>query len=325
MNLSFDPGYGNIKLYCSVGSLVMPSAVSVGDERPIRRMAGLRVSRAPLRIQTNVGTFHVGEGAHDWGRPVESLDFDRLAGSPEVLALWYGAMSQLGLTQGSLRLIVGLPIEIMAGDDAADTQRAIRQSLRGDHAWLADGQECAVCVEAVLITSQPVGAMFDYLLDDNGQMLASRRAAFKGEIGILGVGMNTMDLLVVRGGSPVQRFTAGETLGVRRLLDLLDSSGAYSLAERDTMLRAGQLDLGEALTLWQSEVMGFIERQWSRSFRRFAVVVATGGGSLLLKDSLLRRFRSKLHFCDDPVRSTARGLFKYALMRDGRPKHGENS
>ena len=320
--LAYDPGYGNIKLFGSEGSTVMPSAVSIGDGPRIRRMAGLRVAKPPLKIETQAGIFHVGTGAHDWGRPVESLDFDRLTGSPEMMALWYGALSHLPLPTGPLDLIVGLPIHVLMGEDAGITQRAVRQALRGDHHWQADGVESQVTVEAVRITSQPVGAMFDYLLDAQGQMLASRRAVFEGEIGILGIGINTMDLLVVRNGSPVQRFTAGDTLGVRRLLDLADSSGTYSLAERDDMLRGGQLRTDEALALWRSEVLGFIERQWSTSFRRFGVVVAAGGGALHLRDALLRRFRDKIHFPNDPILATARGLHKYAVMHRRRSNRG---
>lgn len=322
MNVSYDPGYGNSKLYASSGSIVMQSAVSVGDGQRLRRMTGLRISKAPLEINTRAGTFHVGVGAHDWGRPVESLDFDRLSGSPEMMALWYGAMTKLGVPEGDIDLIVGLPIHVLLGEEASTTQREVKKALLGAHQWQADGAAQTMTVASVRITSQPVGAMFDYLLDDQGQMLPSRRAAFGGEIGILGIGMNTMDLLVVRNGSPVQRFTGGETLGVRRLLEILDSQGTYSLAERDDMLRAGQLITDDALALWRSEVLGYIERQWSGAFTRFKVIVAAGGGSVLLRDALLKRFRAKMYLPDDPILATARGLHKYATMRQRRSDHG---
>jgi hypothetical protein len=253
---------------------------------------------------------------------VESLDFDRLTGSPELMALWYGALARYGLPDDSVDLIVGLPIHVLTGDEANAVRRAVKDSLRGEHRWLADGIECRAAVDSVRITSQPVGVMFDYLLDPDGQMLPSRRAAFKGEIGILGIGMNTMDLLVVRNGSPIQRFTGGDTLGVRRLLDLLDPDRSYSLAESDQRLRSGRLSMGDAIALWRSEVLGFIERQWSSSFRRFSIVVAAGGGSLLLRDVLLKRFRSKMHLPDDPILATARGLYKYAVQRRRRSNSG---
>ena len=312
--LAYDPGYGNIKLFGTQGGLIMQSAVSVGTGQHIGRMAGLRRTKPPLRIETEAGVFHVGATAHDWGRPVESLDFDRLSGSPEMMALWYGALVHHGVPAHPVDLMVGLPIHVLMGDQNKATQQAVRRSLQGTHTWLADGQEHRIEVATVRLTSQPVGAMFDYLLDDDGGMSSARQTAFKSEIGILGIGMNTMELLVVRNRAPVQRLTAGESLGVRRLLELTHIHGRYSLAERDAMLRKGILNVDEARAVWQSEVLGFVERQWGELFRRFKVIIAVGGGSLLLRDVLMRRFRERLHLSDDPVLATARGLYKYMLM-----------
>jgi hypothetical protein len=310
-----DPGFGNVKLYGSTGGFVMPSAVAVGGAERLQRMVGLRMTRPPQRIQTEVGDLYVGEGAHEWGRPVENLDFDRLTGSPEMRALLFGAMTRYGIAEGSINMIIGLPIAALMGESAQTAQQAVRSFLQGPHRWSADGQTYAVVVESVLITSQPVGAMFDYLLTDDGGMASARQAAFHGELGVLSVGMNTVELLAVRNGAPVQRFTAGETLGVRRLLELTSEKGHYSLAELDAQLREGHLRIDDVLPIWQSEVLGFVERCWGSSHQRFGCVVVVGGGTRLLRDALLKRFKSKAYIPDDPIISTARGLYKYALMR----------
>lgn len=212
-------------------------------------MAGLRAAKRPLCIETRSGVFHVGANAHDWGRPVENLDLDRLTGAPELMALLYGALTQYEVSAEPVSLLVRLPIHVLQGEDSSSVQQAVRDGLRGTHTWVADGREQAIQIATVRLTSQPVGARFDYLLDDAGRMATSRQAALKEEIGILGIGMNTLDLLVVRGGSPVQRFTAGETLGVRRLLALATHDGAFSLAERDAQLRAGRLALAPAVAV----------------------------------------------------------------------------
>ena len=312
--LAFDPGFGNIKLFGDRGSLVMQSAVGINGGPVLSRMTGLRGTKPPLRVQTSAGDFFVGEGAHDWGRPVENLDFDRLTGAPEMMALFYGSLTKYRLPDVPLDLIVGLPVHALTGEDAPRTKRAIRSAFLGVHAWCADGQEYRLQVEGVRLTSQPVGAMFDYLLDGNGQMSAARQTALKAELGILGIGMNTVDLLVVRDGSPVSRFTAGDTLGVRRLLAVHRGTSDYSLAELDMLLRQRVLELDGATQVWQSEVVGFIEKHWGSTFRRFRAVIAVGGGVVLLREALLRRFRDKLHIPDDPVIATARGLYKYAQM-----------
>ncbi|KPL23926.1 MAG: hypothetical protein AMJ93_03610, partial [Anaerolineae bacterium SM23_84] len=121
--IAFDPGYGGVKVYGPQGGLNMPSAVSVGDSRRIRRMLGLRPARRPLRIGTEAGEFYIGDGAHDWGRPVENLDFDRLAGAPEMLALFLGALTRCGMPSSPVTVIVGLPIATLMGDEASATKR----------------------------------------------------------------------------------------------------------------------------------------------------------------------------------------------------------
>ena len=136
----------------------------------------------------------------------------------------------------------------------------------------------------------------------------------------LALTLHTVELLVVRDGAPIQRFTAGETLGVRRLLELVSPKGLYSLGELDAQLRAGSLDVGTSLPVWQSEVLGFVERHWGNTFRRFSRVVAVGGGTVLLRKALLLRFRSQAFIPDDPVMATARGLYKYSLMRSRRSR-----
>ena len=323
ISLALDPGYGNVKLYGSSGSVIIQSAVSVGGRQQTGRMTGLRMAKCPMRIETALGAFYVGKNAHDWGRPVENLDLDRLTGSPELMALWYGVLTKYGVPDDPVDLIVGLPIRVLMGDDAKATQQAVRSAFRGKHTWGCDGEQLSVLVNTTRTTSQPVGAMFDYLLDDEGQMAPSRRAVFKGEIGILSLGMNTLDLLVVRNGSPVQRFTAGETLGVRRLLELANRDGTYSLAERDAQLRSGALDISSVCSIWQSEVLGFIEKQWGNAYRRFGAVVIVGGGASFLREALMRRFKEKTYSPDDPVIATARGLYKYTLMKARRNLRGK--
>lgn len=319
--LAGDLGYGNVKLYGADGALVLPSQISVNGREVVHGLA-LRNRKRPLEIQTDAGRFFVGGGAHDWGRPVENLDFDRFVGTPEMEALLCGAWSTYGLGAGEeLELIVGLPMGVLSGDERTvkGNVRRIKRFLSGEHRWSADGQGRALGIGSVAIASQADGTLFDYLLDDAGKMSPAKKAEFKRELGILNVGMNTCDLLVARGGQTIQRFTAGDTRGVRRLLEIL-GDGMYSLGELDERLRSGDLDTKAALPVWSREVLGFVEDQWGRSFRRFARVVVAGGGAILLREALIRRFGGKIWVADDPVIATARGLYKYALLKESRKR-----
>lgn len=217
----------------------------------------------------------------------------------------------------TINLYVGLPIAALQGDEAAANQKAVQNFLSGPHTWRADGADQRIAVANVVVASQPVAAMFDFLLTDKGEMLPAQKMIFKKEIGILGIGMNTIDLLAVSNGAAVPARTLGQNAGVRRLLDLSNIDGLYSLAEMDDQLRAGSLDLTTAAPIWSREVLGLIERTWGNAFRRFAAIVVVGGGVVIpaMRDALLKRFSGKAFIPDDPVISTAHGLYKYALLK----------
>jgi hypothetical protein len=272
-----------------------------------------------LEIKTEHGSFYIGEGAHDYGRPVENLDFDRLTGAPEMRALLYGSLTRYQQQYGPIHLpvvmMVGLPLQMMSGDMAKEYANQVRQWLKGVHTWQADGTEQKVEIAEVKLTPQPVGALFDYVLDENGKFIPERASLLKQEVGILSVGFNTLELLVVRDRAPVERFTVGQTVGVRRLLELVNPSGAYSLGELDTALRAGRLDIESALPVWAREINGEIEKRWGTALKRFARVIVVGGGALLLKDALTRQFNGKAVLSDEPVLSISRGLYKLLLLK----------
>lgn len=325
--LGEDLGMGANKLYGAAGGLQLPSQVAVNSGQNIAHLMGLQTQRPPLQVITEQGHFYVGAGAHDWGRPVENLDYTRLTGSPEMQALFYAALSRyldsLSLSSANLSLVVGMPLEPLMGEQAKENVLRVRRWMEGAHRWVAEQRSYAVNVCYVQVTSQATGALFDHVLNEEGQFNPHGRAALEKEIGIVSVGFNTIELLVVREKKPVQRFTAGTTAGVRRLLELLNTQQMYSLGELDTRLRAGKLEVREALPIWEREVSGVIERFWGQTWKRFRLLLVVGGGAILLRDALLQTFNGKVVVPDDPVLSVARGLYKLGLYQ--RRRRGQTS
>lgn len=68
--------------------------------------------------------------------------------------------------------------------------------------------------------------------------------------------------------------------------------------------------------------MGVVEKQWGNAWKRFAVVLIMGGGSILLHDTLPYRFNGKAFMPDQPVTAIARGLYKLALFQQARKGKG---
>jgi len=321
-SFGLDLGMGACKLYGPAGSIEMPSQVAIWREHA-RGLGGMRNSRPPLKIELSTGqAFWVGLHAHEWGRPVENVDYDRLSGAPEMHAILYATLTQyvkqFGAISGPVSFHVGMPLEPLTGENAATTLTNVRAWMTGEHCWQAGGEAYQVQVQEVKITSQATGALFDYLLDERGGFVPAHKGHIKKEIGIMSIGFNTVELLVVQDSAPVQRFTAGSTNGVRRLLELLNPGGLYSLGELDTQIRTGSLPTGEALTVWEREVSGQVERVWGTAWKRFANIVLVGGGAILLNGALTKRFAGKATMPEQPVMAVARGLYKLGQLQRGK-------
>jgi len=211
--------------------------------------------------------------------------------------------------------IVGLPQSALTEDAAKQTAHGLRSWLRTEHTWHADGLRYSANITDVKTTSQTVGALFDYLLDDAGEYIPARKTEFKREIAVVSIGMNTLELQVTEAGTIKQRFTDSETLGVRRLLELCDPQGYYSRGELDAALRARTLDYRGELDVWASEITGRLEQRWGKALRRFARVIVVGGGALLLQQALTTQFEGREWIPTDPLMAVARGLHKFSLRR----------
>ena len=137
------------------------------------------------------------------------------------------------------------------------------------------------------------------------------------EVGVISVGFNTVELLVVKDQGAVERFTSGATSGVRRLLELVNRDNLYSLGELDGILRAGRLNsqIKQVMPIWAREVNGEIEKRWGQSFKRFVRVLIVGGGAMLLKEALTAQFGTRAWMPTEPVMAIARGLWKLSVMK----------
>ena len=68
----------------------------------------------------------------------------------------------------AVNLYVGLPIAALQGAEATVNQKAVQDFLSGSHTWHADGVDQQLEVADVVVASQPVASIFDFLLTDTG-------------------------------------------------------------------------------------------------------------------------------------------------------------
>ncbi len=336
--LGLDPGFGGFKLAEvtpeGVKTAYLPAVVGIGDtDIGLLSLGGLskrRNGHTPYAVSWNGARYLVGPNVARYARPLQRLDFQRLADGPELRALTYGVLAQgLGPGEHDVRLIIGLPVEVMADRDLATaTLKGLRKWLVGHHEFQVDDAHCQVTVRQVKALAQPVGAFFAWGLDDAGKW---RRTAddLKAPVGVCDIGFNTLDLFAVEGGQVIARYTGGETLGMRRaaetLADLVRRMHGMILylSQADALLReksprvyAGgkSIDIrplvAQSLDATAAAVLAYVERHWDNG-RQFAHLLFTGGGSQALRSHLLRAYPHGA-ILPDPLTANAAGLARYA-------------
>jgi hypothetical protein len=320
--LANDAGSRGLRLCGSQGTVDVPAHVATDGGGQLAKIEGLARRKPPMKIQiANLPPMYVGDTAAFFGRPVENLNHDRQTGTPEMRVVLYQALTvyqqQYGKLTQPIRMGLALPNQFLSGE-AAELNKNAARWVQAEHEWQADGENYKAVIADVKLTTQGSAALFDYLLDEHGDWLPSRKEQFRKEIGVISVGFDTVELTVVQNKAIFPRFTRGEKVGARRLLRLYDPNNHYALGELEPLLRTGALDVQEHLPVWAREVTGFIENVWGNQWRRFAAIVIVGGGAILLKDTLPQHFNGKAAIPETPTLAVARGLYKLMLNQFAR-------
>lgn len=339
--IGLDPGFGGVKVAAIEGGVLrtahVPAVVGVGTTDvgllSLGEFARRRRRRAePHTVAFGGVVYLVGENVHRYARPVERLDFQRLSGGAELQAAVYAALAGVFEPgRHEVPVLLGLPVEVMADRaQAVEVLRAIRGWLVGEHVFEVDGNEYTVIVREVRAMPQPAGAFFAWGLDDRGRWVRPPED-LKVPVGICDIGFNTLDLFAVEAGDVVARFTAGDTVGMRRAAEILAQmlrrryGLELSLHEADTLLwqrsprvfvaGEGAVSVADmvrqALETTAAYVVRFLEERWGRG-RQFAHVLFAGGGAKALQDVLLRHYPYG-EVLPDPVTANAVGLARYAV------------
>lgn len=324
--LGGDAGASGYRLRGKQGAINVPAHIAPNGSKRMVKLEGFGRRKAPMLVEVGGLSFYVGDEAADFGRPIENLNLDRQAGTPEMRAVFYAALTAYQQKHGNfkapLKIGVGLPNQFLSGPNAAKNKSAVTAWMGGAHEWRADGLTYSVTIEDPRPTGQIVGAMFDYLLDDDGNFVDSRKENFANPTkGILAcsIGYDTVELIGVQGRKPLPRYTAGKKLGARTLLDRVRGpDGEYARVE--PLLRSGALDVKAQLPTWASDVTGFIEDTWGVTWKQFPVVILVGGGAILLRDTLQLYFEGRAHIPDEPTLATADGLYKLILNQNQEQK-----
>jgi len=305
-----DPGFGDTKINVDGKSASMTSAIARIKEIGMAGI-GMKTASKAMTIQMNWDTYAIGDGAWHWGDILTNRDYSALS-SPERRALVFGTLSLI-LEPGEHEfetMVIGLPVPLLLDQTQGQAIMGGLKAYKGEHHFVTQKGKYKIQINKLKALAQPVGAYADWLLDDEVHIRKNGRQA---EVAVLDIGMNTLDLYVIQDANILPRFIGGDKVGVRRLLELLNTNG-HEPEELDAQMRSGKLRPSkDQLESWLSEILATIERTWP-NLRRFTTVIPAGGGSVVLGDMLRLALISKgaaVSWPEDPGLTNVRGLWKW--------------
>lgn len=321
-----DVGYGAVKGICSVREVEYSSAV--GDFKPIRFSTGMENLdiKDRLCVEYEGNKYFIGDIAYKQSSPRVTMNSDRFT-SQEGLALMMSALVLLSNNQyEDVKLITGLPVNEYAG-----LKDRYKSALMGKHYIKlikpdgSEGDYFAFNIEEVKILPQPIGTIFDSVLDNQGYVNDKELAG--GRIAVLDIGKYTVDLAL----TDALQFVDKSSVSFNDI-GLFDAFKDISLALKkgeicdvpadslEPYIRNGNnidgfTELKEVVFAAQAEkIASRVLNTWSDLWNIDQIFV-TGGGAIVLGDYLKNSLNTdKAVICDKPTFTNCKGYYKFARM-----------
>jgi plasmid segregation protein ParM len=321
--IGLDVGYGYTKGK-GPGRILALIRSMIGPAVEIKYHNDLIGNGRGLEIELDSGRWFVGDMAR-LQSPSPTSPRARKRDIDVVRLLMLGAMHRLGVVEGTVRLVTGLPVEWFTDKDA------LAAGLRGPHTFTANGEACTVTVSDVVIVPQPFGSFFRSLLAPDGALTDVNGWA-KHRVGILDIGMHTSDYALSdslryvepRSGSIdkamarvyelVREGIAQEYGRDASLQDVEDAVRSGALPHRDGELDIRDLVAGAREAIGRS-VIGQAQTLWGDGDDLSAVLVTGGGGPFFFEE--IREVYPHARLLDDPQRANAEGFYRYGLRKFG--------
>lgn len=327
--IGLDIGYGFTKARASNGKQVsFESRVAPAEFIRFQIDVAAPTQHRGLTLHDAQGAaLFVGELASKQGRPgaIRSpRDRDRVS-DPITGQLADAAFAMLlpGEQEARVRLVTGLPVAYYR--DAFQ----LSQQLLGAHEILLEGRRLYVEVEDVLVVPQPFGALLSLILDERGMLVTNTLELVEGRVGVLDVGTQTTDLILVENLEYIEARSGSLELGVSTAIEMIrkvlldDYRVSYEPHEIEQALRRGYVVIEgrkQALNGLASERLDPIARAVEAQARTLwnistlTAIVLAGGGSLALKPWLEPLFR-QARYVPNAAMANAAGFLRYGLRQ----------
>lgn len=326
VKIAVDVGFGKVKGSSSNGKLVeFPSVI--GDFHPVKFVSGLEKNpTSNLVIKYNQKQYFLGQAALKQSKPQATVDKDRTV-AEEGLVLLMGALSVLtDQTSESINAVVGLPV--MHYESLKEKYITSVKQLHIVDCLALTGELVTrkfLTVAAVKVLPQPMGTLFDCLLNESGDIVNSKLATEN--VGIIDIGYNTLDLARVDSLDFINpRSTSFSGLGIFSAFQYLSGEiyrnlGIEISAEHiEPIVRKGELSIsGKTLSIESykqsafreaaKQIVSRVKSYWPDRWSLDEIIIS-GGGAFLLGEYLLQEFQNA-HIASNPMFANVSGYLKF--------------
>lgn len=241
--------------------------------------------------------------------------------SEDYYLLFLAALSELTAGSGSARIVTGLPVSYF------EDRETLRKHLQKVHTFQREDRSLQVInAEKVTVLPQPFGTLLDYCLDAQGRIMQTEIA--RSHIGVIDIGGKTTNFLHAYKLTEIPSETRSIAVGGWKAIKLLRRAveqEVQDLALHDHELvevmitkrlhyQGDDIDMTsiiEAITAQiTNKIIGELSQTWE-SLGKFTLILLTGGGSLLLGETL-KAHLPQIVLVENPVFANCRGFWKYA-------------
>ena len=312
-----DIGFGSIKLYGKANCVLVSSLVGKLTHKYVSESnRNLGHTHYVTLDNTN---YVVGVAAWSIGKASHNQSMDRLVnGSYDARVALYAALGQYfggKAIREPLNMYVGLPAVLLDTDHKADTIAKVTKWMVKPHEWIFNDRPMRATIESVSFRTQATGALGDMIHNLQGQQTKEVEFMDAG-IGVVSIGMNTVELSGAKRGRPVDTMIASlENRGVRAMIDEIASVTRQSAGEIDEDLRSGrQVIPANILSDWSDKIIGDISDEWATELPTLDRILLVGGGAQYIADSMRQRIGNIVHVPAEPMMAVARGLYKWSVV-----------
>lgn len=328
-----DDGYGDNKLTDGETDLLIPSYVTTYRPRMRQEIDSLTPPNPDdyIVIEYDDGKrYLVGQGAVQQDSRGSAILGDNKHLDKRFIHMWRACMGRLAKKEDTFVdvLVMGLPVD---AEEDPERHELLQNLIVGQtHSFtlhLGDGTSHRrnIQIKELVIKKQPFGSQCDIMLDDEGEVSDPEIASGYNVIADIGAG--TFNVYALNKLEPVKDLSFHTNDGMFTAYDEVNETAILPItgtklpdAKLPHVINVDKAIQGESLVDATAEaydnlantVVGIIEKSCKNSWSLIKRVIWTGGGSVLLRESI-EHYMPKRNKVFLTRFSTARGLRKYGV------------